>query len=88
MILDGFSRRFTLVLVQTPGGSEHHLISPWDTVIHRWTEPLFSTHEPRLMAIKWAALHPENSRPAEPKEVKRSALDRFRNRLASALWVR
>jgi len=87
MILDGFARCFRLTEVDTPGGVEYHLISPWDTVIHRWsTNP--GPYEPRFRAIKWAALHPEDSRPAEPQEVQRSALDKFRNRLASALWVR
>lgn len=82
-----FARSFDLIQVDTPGGVEYHLTSPWDTVIHKWnSDP--GPHEPRRRAILWSATHPESSRPEQPKEVQRSALDRFRNRLASALWVK
>jgi len=88
MILDGMGRRYSLDEVQTPGGLEYRLTSPWDTLIHSWDE-----HPPipevKFRAVKWAALHPESERPAEPVELPRlSALGRLRNRLAKALWVR
>lgn len=85
MILDGFAREFRFDEVETPGGTEYHLTSPWGTVIHKWSEHP-GPHEPRFRAVKWASLRPESARPVPPPE--RSALDRFRNRLASALWVR
>ena len=83
----GFDSDYVLDMQLTPAGPEFVLLSPWGTVIKKWTEepPLYVA---RRYAALWRASHPEHERPETPQEVKLSALDRLRNRLASALWVR
>lgn len=87
MRIIGPARDYDLSEVDTPGGIEYHLTSPWDTLIKSW-EVQPTPSEVKFRIIKWASLHPESERPEVPQEVQRSALDRFRNRLASSLWVR